>query len=98
MLKQYFENRKALLDKESTIYLNIKVIPKAQRTEAVEVLEGPDGEQVLKIKLAAVPEKGKANKLLCEYLAVQFDLPKSSVSVSQGETSQRKVVKLVVSS
>jgi len=76
-------------------YLNIKVLPKAQRTEAVEILEGAEGELVLKVKVAAVPEKGKANQELCRYLAKELGLSKSQVEVVQGQTSQRKVLKIL---
>lgn len=89
-----FGSLKEQLAGDAVLYLNIKVIPKAQRTECVEKMIGPDGEAIFKVKVAAVPEKGKANMELCAYLAQQFGLPKSQVSVVQGQTSQRKVVKL----
>lgn len=83
-----------LLQKDRVLYLAVKVIPKAQKTEFVEVLEDGEGEKVWKIKVAAVPEKGKANAELCAYLAKLFQVSKNSVILSQGETSQRKVVKI----
>ena len=76
------------------LYLNIKVIPKAPKTELVEIMKDPDGEEVWKIKVAAVPEKGKANHELCCFLARHFNVPRSAVSVSLGARSQRKVVKI----
>ena len=94
-MRAFFEDLQRQLLRDGVLYVNVKVIPKAQRTEAVEVLEGADDELVLKVKVAAVPEKGKANKALCEYLAGEFGVPKSAVAVVQGQTSQRKVVKMV---
>ena len=91
VLKTYCEGR----GDAEVLYLTVKVIPKAQRTEAVEILEGAEGEQVLKVKVAAVPEKGKANEELCRYLAQELGISKSQVAVSQGSTSQRKVVKIL---
>lgn len=90
----FFETYKRQLIRESVLYLNIKVIPKAQRTEFVELMIGPDEEEIIKVKLAAVPEKGKANAALCEYFANVFGLSKSQVAVVRGQTSQRKVLKL----
>ncbi|MGE3340427.1 MAG: DUF167 domain-containing protein [Candidatus Altimarinota bacterium] len=58
-------------------------------------MEDGEGEKVWKIKVAAVPEKGKANAELCRYIAKLFEVSKSSVVVSQGEASQRKVVKIL---
>lgn len=89
------EYLKQLVKGEKVEYLNIKVLPKAQRNEAVEILEGAEGELVLKVKVAAVPEKGKANQELCRYLAKELGLAKSQVEVVQGQTSQRKVVKIL---
>ena len=79
---------------DGILYLNVKVIPKAQRTEFVELMQGPDGEEILKIKVAAVPEKGKANAELCRFLAKEFQVSKSLVSVVQGQRSPRKVIKI----
>ncbi len=78
------------------MYVNIKVIPNAHKTELVEKVVGPEHEEVWKIKVAAPPEKGKANKELCRFLAEYFEVPKSAVTVSQGHTSQRKVVRVEV--
>src|SRR5690606_28139 len=94
-METLLEQSRKQLGREKVLYLAVKVIPKAQRTEFVEVLEDGEGEKVWKIKVAAVPEKGKANAELCAYLAKLFQVSKSSVMVSQGETSQRKVVKIV---
>lgn len=80
---------------EEVLYLNIKVVPNAQKTELVEKMIDPDGEEIWKIKVAAQPEKGKANKELCRFLAEYFQVPKNAVMVSQGQTSQRKVVKIL---
>ncbi len=94
-MDEYFSASRKGLNSKGIFYMNVKVIPNAQKTEAVELLAGVDDEQVLKVKVAAVPEKGKANQVLCEYLAKFFELPKSNVEVVRGQTSQRKVIKLV---
>ena len=64
----------------------VKVIPKSSRTELVGYL--PDG--TWKVKVAAAPEKGKANRALCEFLAEKLGVPKSRVRIVSGETSHLK--------
>jgi uncharacterized protein (TIGR00251 family) len=66
--------------------IRVKVIPKSSKTEFVGYL--PDG--TWKVKVAAVPEKGKANRALCEFLAEKLGVAKSKVRVVAGETSQLK--------
>ena len=70
--------------------LQVKVIPRAQRTEVV----GPMADGTLKVKVAAVPEDGKANEELCRTLATCFKVPRASVEVIAGQTSTRKIVRL----
>jgi uncharacterized protein len=48
----------------------------------------PDG--TWKIKVAASPEKGKANRALIEFLSEHLDVAKSRIRIMSGETSQVK--------
>jgi uncharacterized protein YggU (UPF0235/DUF167 family) len=48
----------------------------------------------LKVKVAAVPEKNKANEELREVLAGHFGVPVSAVTVVSGLTSTRKRVRI----
>ncbi len=66
--------------------IRVKVIPKSSKTELVGYL--PDG--TWKIKVAAAPEKGKANRALLEFLAAHLGMPKSRFHIVAGETSQLK--------
>jgi uncharacterized protein (TIGR00251 family) len=66
--------------------IRVKVIPKSSKTELVGYL--PDG--TWKVKVAAVPEKGKANRALCEFLAQRLGVAKSRVRIVAGETSPIK--------
>lgn len=69
------------------ICFKIKVIPKASHSECVE-WENDE----LKIRLAAVPDKGQANCELIRYLADLFGIGKSKIQLVQGETSRHKRV------
>ena len=50
--------------------------------------------EYLKLSIKSVPEKGKANKAIIDYLAKELDLPKSAIAITYGQTSQFKVVNL----
>lgn len=76
----------AQLASEGTVTLAVKVIPKSSRTEVAGRLA--DG--TLRIKVAAPPEKGKANAELCDFLASEFGVPKANVTIESGHTSPRK--------
>jgi uncharacterized protein (TIGR00251 family) len=68
--------------------ISVKVIPKSSRTEIVEI----QADGTVRIKVAAVPEKGKANAELCAFLAREFGVGRSKVEVVAGHTSARKIV------
>lgn len=70
--------------------MRVKVIPKSSRTEIAAVLA--DG--TLKVRVAAAPEKGKANAALCEFLAGRYGVAKSQVRVVKGLTATQKVVEI----
>ena len=68
--------------------LSVKVTPKSPRNQIVEV----QADGTWRIKVAAAPEKGKANAELCDFLAREFGVARSQVEVVAGHTSQRKQV------
>ena len=67
----------------------IKVIPKSSKNKIVEEKDG-----FLKIKLRAVPEKGKANTELIKFLAKYFKTAKSNIKIIKGETKRNKIVEI----
>ena len=56
--------------------------------------EGQDiyGHEVYKVKTAAKPIDGEANKALIQQLAEYFDVPKRQVEIISGHTSRQKIV------
>jgi hypothetical protein len=48
----------------------------------------------LKVRIAAAPEKGKANAELCAFLARHYGVPRSAVTILSGGTSPRKLVRI----
>jgi len=69
--------------------LKVKAVPGASRSEIV----GRLGE-ALKVRVAAPPEGGKANREILELLAEKPGLPAAGVSVFSGAASPAKVIEL----
>jgi uncharacterized protein len=68
----------------------VKVVPRAAKNEILGWLEG-----VLKIRIQAPPEDGRANRALEELLAEALGLKKNAVTVATGRSSARKRVEVV---
>ena len=69
--------------------LKVRLTPKSSRDEIMG-LEDFAGETVLKARVRAVPERGRANASLVKLIADWLKLPPSSVMVMQGEKSRVK--------
>ena|SRR3989442_954880 len=76
-----------VITKPQGLSLSIKVAPGASKTAIV----GVEGDFV-KIRLAAPPVDGKANRELIDYIAKLLSVPKSKVHIQSGLTSKRKVI------
>jgi hypothetical protein len=80
----------AILHRSGSVTLDVKVIPRSSRSEVNEVMD--DG--ALKVKLCAIPEKGRANEELIAVLADYFKVPRGNVELLSGEASRRKRVRI----
>jgi hypothetical protein len=72
------------------VTVRVKVTPRSARSEIVGTLA--DG--TLKVKIAAPPEKGKANDELCRLLAAHYGVAQNAVRVVSGHTSSLKLVRV----
>jgi len=72
------------------VVFQVKVVPGSSRTAVCGLLEG-----VLKIKISAAAEKGKANQCLIEFLAKQLGVKKNAVSIISGQTNPLKQVQVL---
>jgi uncharacterized protein (TIGR00251 family) len=50
--------------------------------------------EVLHIKIAAPPEKGKANRELIDFLGRELGVKKSAIRIVKGETSRGKIIEI----
>jgi uncharacterized protein (TIGR00251 family) len=71
----------------SNHWLAIRVNPNAGRNEITGWRD-----DVLQVKIAAPPEKGKANKELIDFLSKALGVKKDAISIIKGHTSRNKVI------
>lgn len=69
--------------------LSVKVVPRGQRSEIVGWIGGR-----LKIRIAAVPEGGRANEALVAFVAERLGLPRRCVRVVTGHTATSKILEI----
>ena len=75
------------------VMLTVRLTPKSARDEIVGI-ETFGEETVLKARMRALPEDGRANQALEKLIARWIKVPASSVSVAQGTKSRLKQVKI----
>ncbi len=74
-------------DGQGGVRVAVKVVPGASRNEIAGVL----GDRV-KIRVAAAPEDGKANRAVCALIAKAVGVKKSAVTVLSGASAAEKVI------
>ncbi|MEX3011761.1 DUF167 family protein [Hoeflea sp. TYP-13] len=74
------------------LQLFVRLTPGASKDGIDGIEEGADGRAYLKIRVRAVPEKGRANRALIALLAKRGGVAKSSIKVTSGETHRMKTL------
>lgn len=74
--------------------LALKVTPNARKNECLGWEDNPLAGRVLKLRIAAPPVEGKANKEIISYLSKLLGIPKSSLEFFRGETGRLKIVEI----
>jgi uncharacterized protein (TIGR00251 family) len=67
-----------------------KIVPSSSQTRVCGLLDG-----ILKIKVSAPAEKGKANQCLIGFLSKQLGIKKSAVSIISGPTNPVKQIQVL---
>jgi len=75
---------------DDSVVFKVKVVPGSSRTAVCGLLD-----EMVKIKVSAAPEKGKANKCLLDFLAKQLGVKKNAVSIISGRKSAVKGVQVL---
>ena len=76
-------------EKQLSVKLKLKVVPGASRSEICGWLG-----EMLKVRISAPPEKGKANAAVEALVARALDLPAGSARIVGGASSQKKVIEI----
>jgi uncharacterized protein len=90
MTKLMIEDIKKRLANGQTVRFKVKIVPGSAKNS----LAGMLGEDTLKIKIAAAPEKGKANEELAGFLAEVFSVRTARIKIIAGHTSPRKIIEI----
>ena len=69
---------------------SVKVHPRAKKN----AITGELGD-ALKLSLTAPPVEGKANQACIEFLANLLKVPRSSITIAAGQTSRKKLIRVV---
>lgn len=76
-----------LTTKDGAVRFEVHAKPRAKKSRIAEIREG-----AAVVALAAPPVDGAANEELVRLLARVLEIPKRSVEIVRGETSQKKLV------
>ena len=86
MLEKYKEQFR----NKDEIYLRVKVRLGADKAEVKEIMA--DG--TIKIDIAALPVKDKANQELIKFLAKEFEVRRNNVKIIKGVGKKNKLIKI----
>lgn len=73
-----------------TLHLRVTPNAGADRIDGVEIRD--DGTAVLRVRVAAVPDKGRANAAVAVLLGKALGIPKSAVTLVTGDTARLKTL------
>jgi len=76
-------------ENNSGIVFTVKAVPHSSKTAIAGLLD-----DMLKVKVAASPEKGKANAEVLALLAKKLGLKKKSISITKGLTNPVKIIQV----
>ena len=77
-------------ESDEGVVFTAKIVPGSSgSTRVCGLLDG-----MLKVKVAAPPEKGKANQCLLKFLAKELGLKKNALSILSGKTSPIKQIQV----
>jgi uncharacterized protein (TIGR00251 family) len=67
----------------------VRVVPRASRSEVVGLHDG-----ALRIRIAAPPVEGAANRELVKFLAQRFKVAQAAITLISGASSKSKIIRI----
>ena len=83
-------NNQFVQEVDGAVVFSAKIVPGSSRTCVSGLLDG-----MVKIKISAAPERGKANQCLVDFLAKQIGVKKNAVSIISGQTNPVKQIRVL---
>ncbi|RFB79305.1 DUF167 family protein [Methylovirgula sp. 4M-Z18] len=80
--------------RDDAVLLSVRLTPKAARDEIEDIVTLADGTVVLKVRVRAIPEAGKANAALIRLMAKALQIPESRIDLRSGATGRVKILEL----
>jgi uncharacterized protein len=74
---------------ENVVKISIKVLPNARNNEIVGF-----SNDILRVKIAAPPDKGKANRELIDFFSEKLGLKKDNFIILRGAASHNKLLSI----
>ncbi len=78
-----------LTEQADTVTIPVRAVPRASRNALDGVVEG-----ALRVRLAAPPVEGAANKALIAFLAEVLEVSKRDIAIAMGDHGRRKLVRV----
>ena len=72
----------------------VRLTPRAFQNSIVRLTHETDSSVVIKSSVTTTPESGKANTALLKLLTTEWKLPKSSLNITKGVTTRRKIIEI----
>ncbi|MCX5647331.1 MAG: DUF167 domain-containing protein [Phycisphaerae bacterium] len=82
-------SKPAILEDADGVVFTAKIVPSSSRTVVAGTLA-----DMIKIRVAAAPEKGKANQCLIAFLAQELGVKKNAIEILSGQTNPIKQVRI----
>lgn len=82
-------NTLVLTENADGVTIPLRAVPRAQRNRIDGVVEG-----ALRVRIAAPPVEGAANKALLSFLATVLAVPKHDLAIIAGEQGRHKLLRV----
>lgn len=86
MISPYYQTEK------TGTKIHLKVTANTSKNEICGVVADTNGQQLLKIKVTAIAQNGKANKILLKFLSKEWGISANNITIIAGKTSRRKII------
>lgn len=89
-MKNTIDKYKKELSDNHKVTIKIKVISRANKTSFVSLMD----DNTIKLAVASVAEKGKANIEIISFLSKEFNVAKEDIKIISGKTSTVKLIQI----